>query len=74
MEPVSSTTLVPFSAPPSIPPSASSPIISVIERWCCWARTSVGASIAAWPPLSTTPSMARSATMVLWVTVKWSVT
>ena len=65
IEPVSSTTLVPCSAPPSMPPSASSPIISVIERWCCWARTSVGASIAAWPPASTTASIARSATSVL---------
>ncbi len=65
MEPVSRTTLVPRSEPPSMPPSASSPIISVIERWCCWARTSVGASIAAWPPASTTVSMARRATIVL---------
>ncbi len=64
MEPVSSTTLVAWSAPPSIPPSASSPIISVIDRWCCWASTSVGASIAAWPPASTTVSMARRATIV----------
>ncbi|CAM5661190.1 hypothetical protein SGRIM128S_09003 [Streptomyces griseomycini] len=64
MEPVSSTTLVAFSAPPSIPPSASSPIISVTERWCCWASTSVGASIAACPPASTTASMARRATIV----------
>lgn len=65
IEPVSSTTFVPCSEPPSMPPSASSPIISVIERWCCWASTSVGASMAACPPASTTPSMARSATMVL---------
>ena len=65
IEPVSSTTLVPCSAPPSMPPSASSPIISVIERWCCWASTSVGASIAACPPASTTASIARSATIVL---------
>ena len=65
MEPVSSTTLVACSAPPSIPPSASSPIISVIDRWCCWASTSVGASMAAWPPASTTASMARRATIVL---------
>ena len=36
-----------------------------IERWCCAARTSVGASSAAWPPESMTASIARSATMVL---------
>ncbi len=36
-----------------------------IERWCCWASTSVGASRAAWPPESTTRSIARSATTVL---------
>ena len=43
----------PPSAPPSMPPSARSPSIAVIERWCCWASTSVGASSAAWPPEST---------------------
>ena len=37
----------------------------MIERWCCWASTSVGASSAAWPPESTTWSIARSATTVL---------
>ena len=37
----------------------------VMERWCCWASTSVGASSAAWPPESTTWSIARSATTVL---------
>ena len=36
-----------------------------IERWCCWASTSVGASSAACPPESTTWSIARSATTVL---------
>ncbi len=65
IEPVSSTTRVPRSEPPSIPPSARSPIISTIERWCCWASTSVGASRTACPPASTTASMARSATSVL---------
>ena len=39
--------------------------MAVIERWCCWASTSVGASSAAWPPESTTWSIARSATTVL---------
>ncbi len=65
IEPVSSATLVPMSAPPSMPPSARSPIISTIERWCCWASTSVGASSTAWPPASTTVIIARSATSVL---------
>ena len=37
----------------------------MIERWCCWASTSVGASSAACPPESTTWSIARSATSVL---------
>ncbi len=64
MDPVSSTTLVACSAPPSMPPSASSPIISTTDRWCCWASTSVGASITACPPASTTASMARRATIV----------
>ena len=32
---------------------------------CCLASTSVGASITAWPPASTTASIARSATSVL---------
>ena len=36
-----------------------------IERWCCWASTSVGASSAACPPESTTWSIARRATTVL---------
>ncbi len=61
IEPVSSSTFV----PPIIPPAARSPSIAVIERWCCWASTSVGASSAACPPESTTRSIARSATRVL---------
>ena len=64
-DPVSSATRVPRSVPPSRPRSASGPSIAVIERWCCWASTSVGASSAAWPPESTTVSIARSATTVL---------
>ena len=63
--PVSRTTRVPMSLPPSMPPSARSPSIAVIDRWCCAARTSVGASSAAWPPASMAASMARSATTVL---------
>ena len=47
------------------PPSARSPSIAEIERWCCAASTSVGASSAAWPPASMTASIARSATTVL---------
>ncbi len=64
-EPVSSSTPVPSAAPPSMPPAARSPMRAVIARWCCWASTSVGASSAAWPPESTTRSIARSATRVL---------
>ena len=64
-EPVSRATFVPFSAPPSIPRSASGPSMAVIERWCWVASTSVGASSAACAPASTTESMARSATTVL---------
>ena len=52
-------------SPPSMPPWARSPSIAEIERWCCWASTSVGASSAACPPASTTWSIARSATRVL---------
>ncbi len=63
--PVSRATRVPISLPPSMPPSASSPSIAVIERKCCAARTSVGASNAAWPPASTAASMARRAMTVL---------
>ncbi len=63
--PVRRTTRVASAAPPSIPPSARSPSIRVIVRWCCEARTSVGASSAAWPPESTAASIARSATIVL---------
>ena len=65
IEPVSSSTVVASASPPSMPPAARSPSIAVIERWCCWASTSVGASSAAWPPESTTRSIARSATRVL---------
>ena len=66
IDPVSSATRrAVVRAPPSMPPAARSPSIAVIERWCCWASTSVGASSAAWPPESTTRSMARSATTVL---------
>ena len=64
-EPVSRATVVACSCPPSMSPAARSPSMRVIERWCCWARTSVGASRAAWPPESTTRSIARSATTVL---------
>ncbi len=39
--------------------------MAVIDRWCWDARTSVGASSAAWPPESIAASMARRATMVL---------
>ena len=48
-----------------MPPSARSPSIAVMVRWCCAASTSVGASSAAWPPASTAASMARRATTVL---------
>ena len=64
-DPVSNVTVVAFSAPPSWPPSARSPSMSVIERRCCCASTSVGASNAAWPPASMTASIARSAMTVL---------
>jgi len=50
--------------PPPRPPMARVPSSAVIDRWCWWARTSVGASRAAWPPLSTTWSIARRATTV----------
>ena len=46
-EPVSSATLVATSAAPSWSASASGPSIAVIDRWCCCASTSVGASSAA---------------------------
>ena len=65
IDPVSRATVVPSSAPPSMPPAARSPSSAVIERWCCWASTSVGARSAAWPPESMTRSMARRATTVL---------
>ncbi len=63
--PVSSATVVPCSAPPSMPPRARSPSMAVIERWCCAASTSVGASSAACPPASMAASIARRATTVL---------
>ena len=64
-EPVSRATRVASSAPPRKPPSLRSPSRPTIERWCCCASTSVGASSAACPPESTTWSIARSATTVL---------
>ncbi len=64
-EPVSSATRVAVSAPPSIPPSARSPSRFRSVRACCAASTSVGASSAAWPPASTTCSIARTDTTVL---------
>ncbi len=48
-----------------MPSSASGPSSSRSVRRCWAASTSVGASSAAWPPASTTWSMARSATTVL---------
>ena len=45
--------------------AAISPRMSSTERKCCSASTSVGASIADWPPASATCSMARRATTVL---------
>ena len=66
IEPVRQTTSVACSgAPRTPPPIPSSPISPTIVWWCCWASTSVGASRTAWPPASTTASMARSATRVL---------
>ena len=65
MLPVSRVTSVAFSSPPSLPGMASGPRARVIFSWCWVASTSVGASMAACPPLSTTCSMARSATTVL---------
>ncbi len=64
-EPVSSVIRVALSAAPSSPAMARSPSSSASERACCAASTSVGASIAAWRPASTTWSIARSATSVL---------
>ena len=40
--------------PPSCPRLGQVAEHRVIDRWCCWASTSVGASSAAWPPASTT--------------------
>ena len=56
---------VALSALPSVPPSANAPKSFSKVRTCCAARTSVGASNAACPPLSTTANIARSATTVL---------
>ena len=64
-EPVIKVTCVAFSEPPSIPPCPSSPNNFWIVRRCWAAKTSVGASRAACPPLSTTASMALNATIVL---------
>ena len=64
-DPDSSVTRVACSAPPSSPACASGPSSDRSDRACCAARTSVGASIAACRPLSTTCSIARSATTVL---------
>jgi len=61
---VTSSTWVAWSAPPSMPGIASGPSIPTMERWCWCASTSVGASSAACPPLSTTCSIARRATRV----------
>ena len=63
-DPVIRVTCVAFSSPPNIPPWAKSPKSFVIVRRCCAAKTSVGARSAAWPPLSITVSIARSATIV----------
>ena len=65
MLPVSRVTRVASGSPPSCPAMARGPSAAVIFSWCCAASTSVGASMAAWPPWSTTWSMARSATTVL---------
>ena len=65
IEPVSSTTRVPSSEPPRVPAWARSPSRSLMVTACWAASTSVGASSAAWPPASTTCSIARSASTVL---------
>ena len=65
VEPVSRWTRVARSAPPSMPAPARGPRSEPSEAWCWAARTSVGASRAAWPPPPTTCSMARRATSVL---------
>ena len=49
-EPVSSATRVACSAPSSSPARPSGPSSSLIDRWCCWASTSVGASSTACRP------------------------
>ena len=63
-EPVIRVSCVAPSVPPSIPPCASEPRSFCIVRRCCAARTSVGASSAACPPLSMTVNIARRATTV----------
>ena len=64
-DPVIKVTCVAFSSLPNIPPCANGPRSFSMVRRCCAARTSVGASNAACPPLSTTANMARRATIVL---------
>ena len=65
-EPVTSATLVAGPSPaPRVPASARGPIRRSRARWCWAASTSVGATRAAWPPASTTCSIARRATSVL---------
>ena len=65
IDPVTSATRVASSAAPSSPCRPSGPSSASIDRACCCASTSVGASNAACPPESTTASIARSATTVL---------
>ena len=64
-DPVMRVTCVAPSCDPRVPPCASGPKSFSIVRKCWAARTSVGASRAACPPLSTTANIARSATIVL---------
>ena len=64
-DPVIKVTRVALSDPPSIPPWPRSPNSFWIVRRCWPANTSVGASSAACPPLSTTANIARTATIVL---------
>ena len=63
-EPVISAICVACSDPPSIPPCASGPKSFSRVRICWPASTSVGAKMAACPPLSITASAARIATTV----------
>ena len=64
-EPVSNAIRVACSPEPKRPAWPRSPSMASIERACCAASTSVGASSAAWAPESMTCSIARSATTVL---------